>query len=262
MNWSRVAAIMVKNWYSFKRDFFRIFDIFWWPSFMLFIWGLLSVYLTQSAVGSPNFVTILLGGVILWNTFDHATRDVSRTFIEEVWDRNLANFFSTPLTITEYLLGILGIALAKIIVGALFMLLLARVFYAFDPLILSWFLVVALVSLMLTGWLISLVVQAIILRYGHTVEVFIWAVAILLQPFSCVFYPLSTLPGWAQRIALALPTTYIFENMRSMIFTGTVRMDQIALSFGLNLLYGVGAIIFFYRTFRVAKEKGLLVKYY
>mgnify|MGYP001582756398 CR=1 FL=1 len=228
---------------------------------MLFVWGLLSVYLTKTSVNSPNFVTILLGGVILWNTFDHATRDVSRTFIEEVWDRNLTNFFSTPLTITEYLVGILTIAIAKVIVAALFMLLLARTFYAFDPMILSWFLVVALASLTLTGWLISLVIQAIILRYGHTVEVFIWAVAILLQPFSCVFYPLSTLPGWAQRIALVLPTTYIFENMRSMIFTGTVRMDQIALSFGLNVLYGVAAIVFFYRTFRVAKEKGLLVKY-
>src|SRR3989344_6490225 len=129
MNRSRIIAIILKNWYSFRRDFFRIFDIFWWPSFMLFIWGLLSVYLTQNSVGGPNFVTILLGGVILWNTFDHATRDVSRTFIEEVWDRNLANFFSSPLTLTEYLVGILAIAIVKIIVGALFMLMLARLFF-------------------------------------------------------------------------------------------------------------------------------------
>lgn len=261
MNQSRIVAIIMKNWYSFRRDFFRIFDIFWWPSFMLFVWGLLSIYLTKSSVAGPNFVTILLGGVILWNTFDHATRDVSRTFMEEIWDRNLTNYFSTPLTITEYLVGILVIAIAKTVVAALFMLLLARTFYAFDPMILSWFLVVALVSLTLTGWLISLVIQAIILRYGHSVEVFVWAVAILLQPFSCVFYPLETLPGWAQKIAYLLPTTYIFENMRMMIFGGTVRVDQIVLSYGLNVVYGIGSIIFFYRTFRVAKEKGLLVKY-
>ncbi|OGG12435.1 hypothetical protein A2875_01765 [Candidatus Gottesmanbacteria bacterium RIFCSPHIGHO2_01_FULL_46_14] len=261
MNRSRIAAIVLKNWFSFRRDFFRIFDIFWWPTFMLFVWGLLSIYLTKTSVNSPNFVTILLGGVILWNTFDHATRDVSRTFVEEVWDKNLANFFSTPLTLTEYLVGILAIAIVKIIVGALFMLMLARLFYAFDPMALSWFLIVGFVSLVLTGWLISIVIQAIILRYGHTVEVFIWAVAILLQPFSCVFYPLETLPGWAQRIALVLPTTYIFENMRLMIFSGSVRVDQIVLSYALNLFYGVCAVVFFYRTFRVAKDKGLLVKY-
>ena len=213
MNTSRITAIILKNWFSFRRDFFRIFDIFWWPSFMLFVWGLFSVYLTQTSASGPNFVTILLGAVILWNTFDHATRDVSRTFIEEVWDRNLTNLFSTPLTLTEYLVGILTIATAKGIFGALFMFVLARTFYAFDPMILSWFLVVALASLTMTGWLISLVIQAIILRYGHTVEVFIWAVAILLQPFSCVFYPLATLPRWAQHIAYALPTTYIFENI-------------------------------------------------
>ena len=46
-----------------------------------------------------------------------------------------------------------------------------------------------------------------------------------------------------------------------MIFTGTIRADEIALSFGLNILYGAVAVWFFYRTFRVAKEKGLLVKY-
>lgn len=228
---------------------------------MLFVWGLLSVYLTKSSVNGPNFVTILLGGVIFWNTFDHATRDVSRTFIEEMWDRNLTNFFSTPLTITEYLIGILSIAIVKVIVGALFMLLLARVFYAFDPMMLGWYVVVGLSSLMLTGWLVSLFIQAVILRYGHTVEVFIWAVAILLQPFSCVFYPLSTLPGWAQNIAYALPTTYIFENMRNMIFTGAVDVGQVALSYLLNAVYGAIAIVIFYRTFRVAKDKGLLVKY-
>lgn len=261
MNTSRIAAIIVKNWYSFRRDFFRIFDIFWWPSFMLFIWGLLSVYLTKTSVDSPNFVTILLGGVILWNTFDHATRDVSRTFIEEVWDRNLTNFFSTPLTITEYLVGILSIAILKIIVGAIFMLILARVFYAFDPMQLGWFLPVGLISLMLTGWLVSLVIQAVILRYGHTVEVFIWAVAVLLQPFSCVFYPLATLPGWAKYVAYAIPTTYIFENMRNMIFTGSVDVGQVVLSYLLNVAYGTIAVVIFYRTFRVAKVKGLLVKY-
>lgn len=228
---------------------------------MLFIWGLLSVYLTKSSVNGPNFVTILLGGVIFWNTFDHATRDVSRTFIEEVWDRNLTNFFSTPLTLTEYLIGILLIAIAKIIVGALFMLILARMFYAFDPMQLGWYVVVALVSLMLTGWMVSLIIQAVILRYGHTVEVFIWAVAVLLQPFSCVFYPLATLPKWAQYIAYALPTTYIFENMRSMLMTQSVRVDQIVLSYGLNAIYGAVAIWFFYRTFTYAKVKGLLVKY-
>ena len=65
-----------------------------------------------------------------------------------------------------------------------------------------------------------------------------------------------------QKIARALPTTYMFENMRSMIFSGNVQYDQIVLSYGLNAFYGVLAVWFFYRTFRVAKEKGLLVKYY
>ncbi|OGG29543.1 hypothetical protein A2973_03885 [Candidatus Gottesmanbacteria bacterium RIFCSPLOWO2_01_FULL_49_10] len=262
MNWSRVGAIMLKHWFDFRRDFFRIFDIFWWPTFQLFIWGLFSLYLNSVTADRPNFVTILLGGVILWTFFDRATRDISRTFIEEIWNRNLPNIFSTPLTVTEYIVGVVGIAVVKLIMSAVFLFFLARVFYAFEPLKLGWYLVPATIGLTFAGWSLSFFIQAIILRYGHTVEVFIWAIAVLVEPFSCVFYPLSALPVWAQRIALFLPTTYIFENLRRMVFGQSIRVEDIAVSFGLNMVYGVLSIWFFYRTFRYAKKEGLLVKYY
>ena len=42
----------------------------------------------------------------------------------------------------------------------------------------------------------------------------------LLAPFSCIYYPLETLPVWMQWIAQYLSTTYVFEGMRALIIRG------------------------------------------
>lgn len=262
MNWHRVSAIILKSQYAFRRDVFRIFDIFWWPAFSLFVWGLFSSYIQQMSGGSINIVSILLGGVILWTFFDRASKDISLALIDELWNKNFVNLFSSPLSLSEYLAGVIIIAIGKLIISAAFMLFLAGVFYSFQITSVGWFFVPAAIGLTIMGWSMSLIVQGCIMRWGHTVEVFIWAVATLVQPFSCVFYPISALPGWAQTIAYFLPSTYLFENMRMAMAQGAIRTDQLVLSFGLNILYFGLSLLFFYRAFDYAKAHGLLIKNY
>lgn len=260
MNLTRIWAIILKFWFDTKRDMFRLFDVFWWPAFNLFVWGLLSTYLTKTSGESVNFVLLFLAGTIFWSFFDRASRDISRSMMEEIWNRNLPNIFSTPLTITEYVVGVLVIAMIKLIIGGIFLLVLATMFYGFHVTALGWFFLPAMVGLMLFGWSVSFIMQAMVLRYGHTIEVFIWAVTIFLQPFSCVFYPVTVLPGWAQTVARLLPPMYLFESMRAIISGLPVQTGDIMLSFGLNALYLVLSIAYFYRTFRHAKLHGLLTR--
>lgn len=263
MDSKRIIGVVHKQWLSNKRDVFRIFDVFWWPTFELFVWGLFSVYLERTAkIGQINIVTMLLGAVILWNFFDRSSRDISITFIDELWNRNFVNLFSSPLRVSEYLVGITFFAFIKLILSAAFMFLIAIIFYKFEFWQLNWFFVPAAIGLTILGWSVSLVVQGFILRFGHTVEVFIWAAAVLVQPFSCVYYPVSTLPQWAQAIARFLPSTYLFENMRSNLIRGSVNWTEIGWSFLLNLIYFIGALWFFHRSFDNAREKGLLTREY
>ena len=262
MNSTRIWAIMLKFWFDVKRDMFRLFDVFWWPAFDLFVWGLLSTYLTNMSGGSINFVLLFLSGMIFWSFFDRASRDISRSMMEESWNRNLPNIFSTPLTLTEYVVGVLAIATIKLVIGAVFLLVLATAFYGFHISALGWFFLPAMAGLMMFGWSVSFIIQAMVLRYGHTIEVFIWAVGIFLQPFSSVFYPVTVLPGWAQMVARALPPMYLFEAMRAIIAGAPVRVGDIIVSFGLNVLYLVLSIAYFYRTFQHAKINGLLTKPY
>lgn len=258
----RIGAVMEKSWYNMKRDIFRIFDVFYWPAFELFIWGFFSIFISKTSTGGMNIVTMLLGGIILWTVFDRASRDISIALIDELWNRNFVNLFSTPLTVGEYLVGAGIMAVLKLIVSILFMFFLANVLYGFKITAMGYYVIPASLGLMVFGWSLSMIVQGFILRFGHTVEVFIWAIAVMMQPLSCVFYPLSVLPVWAQRAALFFPSTYLFENMRRMIAGGGVNWQQLAISSVLNVVYFILSVWFFYGSFAHAKKIGSLSKSY
>jgi ABC-2 type transport system permease protein len=86
-----------------------------------------------------------------------------------------------------------------------------------------------------------------------------WSVLFGLTPFSAVFYPVSVLPVWVQPIALALPSAHVFEGMRAVLLTGTIRWDHIAWAFGLNALWLAGAVAVFAQQFRQARVRGALL---
>jgi len=59
-----------------------------------------------------------------------------------------------------------------------------------------------------------------------------------------------------------LPTTYFFENMRSVMMGNGVHWTQIALAYGLNIVYLSLSILFLARSFTHARQNGNLVKNY
>jgi ABC-2 type transport system permease protein len=262
MSWGRIKAMLIKHQYNFRRDIFRVFDIFWWPAFSLFIWGIFSVYLEKTSGSTVNFASLLIGAVILWSFYERASKDISIAFVDELWNKNFINLFSTPLSISEYLVSVVVMAFGKLMLSAVFMLILAGVFYAFNITSIGWFFVPASIGLTMFGWTMSLLVQSCIMRWGYTVEVFIWAVATLTQPFSCVYYPLSALPPWMQQISVWLPTTYLFENMRFAVMGKGINQNQVIISLVLNLFYFGVALVIYFRTFNLARKQGLIVKNY
>ena len=87
-----------------------------------------------------------------------------------------------------------------------------------------------------------------------------WTVVFTLSPISCVYYPVSTLPGWLQHAAWALPSTYVFEGVRAVLFTGVFRTDYLVIALGLDIFYiGLGAAVFF-TAFHNARRRGALLQ--
>ncbi len=260
MKFHRIKALLIRHLYLYKRSLPRLMDIFYWPIVDLLVWGFFSVYLEKQNLGGINAVSVLLGALIFWDFLNQSQKAISVAFLEDVWERNLLNIFVTPLRPSEFLaatviLGFVRILLISIVLG-----LLAFLFYSFNIFTFGFFLIPLIANLLLFGWALGLFTTGIILRYGTQAQILAFGFIFIIQPFSAVFYPVSALPGALQTVAKLLPTTYVFEGMRKIIAGGGLPLNDMLISFGLNLVYLALVIWFFYVMFRRAKERGLLLK--
>ena len=118
----------------------------------------------------------------------------------------------------------------------------------------------AVASLIATGWAIGFFIDGLIFRFGYKIQAFAWAFIFVIYPFSAVLYPVAILPGWAQKFAAILPTSYVFENMRSVLFTGIFDVRDIIISFLLNGIYIALSLYFLKKMFQNALANGRLIK--
>jgi ABC-2 type transport system permease protein len=124
------------------------------------------------------------------------------------------------------------------------------------------YVVILAFGLVLFGWIIGIFVISLIFRFGMRIQIFAWSMGWLVQPFSAVYYPLSSLPLWVKNISLLLPTTYIFESMRKALNSNIMDWRGLIISYTINISLLILAYIFFERSVKVAKRKGMLTKYH
>ncbi len=253
----RVYALMVRHALPMKRDFDLLSDMLYWPLMDTITWGIASSWLagSDSTVGSA--VLSILIALVIWNVIWRAQSEVSRNLIDEIWNNNLVNVFSTALTLREWMLSVLLQSFLKMFISAGFVSLVILGLYAVNVYQIGWWLVPFTVNATLTGWSVGFVAAALVIRYGQKVQTVVWTLPGALFPLSAVYFPVDQLPVGLRQISQLVPTTYIFESMRSLLFTGTLDLQMLWLSFGLNAIYIVLALWFFVRMFRKSKELNL-----
>ena len=256
----RILAIMLRHLYLYRRSLSRLMEIFYWPMLDLFLWGFITLFLERFDAEMPHFLAFFLGALILWDILYRSQQGISISFLEEVWSRNLLNLFVSPLRPGEFLIATMAVSIFKLFTASLLLMVMAWLLYSFNILVLGLALLPFVLNLMIFGWAIGVVTAAVILRFGQKAEMMAWGLAFLFQPVSAVFYPVSVLPEWLQTIAWWIPATPVFEGMRGVILTGEFPLAELIRAASLNALYLFAATCFFYYTFRVAKEKGLLLK--
>ncbi|HPD21487.1 MAG: ABC transporter permease [Desulfomonilia bacterium] len=261
MNLNRVSAIVLRQFYLIRGSFSRVVPLFAWVAIDIVLWGFITKYLNIVTASGLNFVPILLGAVLFWDFFIRVMQGVTMAFFEDVWSRNFLNFFATPLSIAEYLGGLVLSSIITSSIGLVVMLVLATLVFGLSFFIFGLAIFPFLLVLFLFGIALGIFASAMVLRLGPSAEWFVWPVPALLSPFAGVFYPLSTLPGWMQYVSYLLPPSYVFESMRSIISGGSASDEALLLSGGLAVLYILLAGLFFTRTFRHAVRTGLLARY-
>jgi len=236
-------------------------DVFFWPVMDLLVWGFLTVYMMRVNHGVPSLVTFLIAAIILWNVFYRAQQVVAVSFLDDLWSRNLINIFVAPIRTREYVGAafIMGLVQSTIVVVLLG--LLAVAFYKFNLLQLGLCFAALFGNLLLMGWAMGMLATGFILRWGPPAEALAWAVPILVQPISAVFYPVSVLPAWLQPVALCTPSAHVFEGMRQMLETGRIDPSHIWCAFLLNIVLMIACGAVFNWFLAGARRRGFLAKY-
>jgi len=256
-----VAGIVLRQLYLLRGSPVRLFPMVTWGAIDIVLWGFITRYLNTVSGSGVNFVPTLLGGVLLWDFCTRMMQGVSTAFLEDVWSRNFLNLFSSPLSISEYITGLVITSVMTSCVGLLTMLLLATGLFHLQFFSLGLPLAAFLMVLFVFGITLGIFGSGIVLRLGPASEWLLWPLPALLSPFAAVFYPLATLPQWMRAVAHALPPAYVFEGMRGLLngrpFPGALLLQGTAVA-AIELLL---AAYFYGRIYRQAVRTGLLARY-
>jgi ABC-2 type transport system permease protein len=241
VSWRRIRGAANRHWWTLRRSWPRIFDVFFWPTVEIIVWGLVTVYLVQQ-VGAQLSPAYFLGGMILWVVLYRAQEDLAVSVLEESWSDNAINLFGSPLKPAEYLAGAMLVGLVKTILSAAVMALLGWALYRYNLLAMGATLLPAIAALVLSGWSLGLVAIGLILRHGRRVDILAWSFAHLIQPLACAVYPVKVLPPALQLLAGFLPASHAFEAARAAS-GGEVATTELVLAFlGSLVTLGLAAI--------------------
>jgi ABC-2 type transport system permease protein len=256
-----IAAIALRQFYLMRSSPTRVLPMIAWVAVDIVLWGFISRYLNSVASTGVNFVASLLGAVLFWDFFTRVMQGVTMAFFEDVWSRNFINVFATPLLISEYLVGLICTGVITSLVGLVVMLILATWLFGLPFFSMGLLLLPFLLVLFLFGIGLGVLASAMVLRLGPASEWLVWPIPAMLSPFVGVFYPLSTLPAWMRGIGHALPPSYVFENMRSVVAGHGYSASGLLLGIGLALFDILLAAWLFTRVYRYAVRSGLLARY-
>ena len=256
---NRIFALLVRYKNISFGSFPRLLSIFYWPTVQILFWG----YFTNYFMSNENFgiwsvLNVILSAVVLWDVLFRGQLGLTMSFFEELWSRNLPNLFITPIKDIEIVISLVLISFIRTIIGLSPAVFFANYFFNFHLFEIGLYLIFLFFNLIIVGWSVGFLVSGLVLRYGHAFEELAWAIIFIILPFSCVYYPLESLPESVQGIAQVLPTAHIFESMRSILINGYADSGKIILILILNTIFIFLSIMFFLKMIKVARDRGLL----
>lgn len=257
MKFHRIYGIILRYMFYFRRSLDRLSDSFYWPTIDLVVWGITSTYFKTYAPESSQIVLIVVSGILLALIVWRAQYEITLNLLEDMWNKNLINIFVAPLKFSEWITSFLILGIFKAILSLSFAMVVAYILYKVEIFFYGFYLIPFILLLILTGWWVGFFVAGIILRFGTKVQTLGWSMVAILFPFSAIYYPVSILPEWAQKISLFVPASYVFEGSRQIINTGNLDINKLLISFGISIVYIILSLIFLKKSFQKVLERGL-----
>ena len=255
----RIGALMLRHIYLLRSSWTRLAELIYWPLVQMVMWGFLQTYLNGQTGFAARAGGTLIGAILLWDILIRGQLGLSVSFLEEMWSRNIANLFISPLRPGEFLIALMAMSLVRLIIGVVPVTLLAIWFFGFNLWSLGLGLGAFFANLLLSAWAVGTIVSGLILRNGMGAENLAWTLMFLIMPVTAVFYPVAVLPPFIQPLAWSLPPTYVFEGLRGILINHAFRGDLMVEAFTINVGLIIVACAVFLRLVDSARERGSLM---
>ena len=249
-----------RYWYLLSASWPRILDLVYWPTVQMLMWGFLQMYVAQNAGFFARAGGVFIGSVLLWDILFRGQLGFSISFLEEMYAKNLANLMMSPLRPIEFIASLMIMSVVRLSIGMIPVSLLAIAFFGFNLWGLGLALAAFFANLILTSWSVGIFVAGLLLRNGLGAESLAWTIMFLFLPLTCVYYPVAVLPHWLQYVAWALPPTYVFEGMRTLLIHHVFRADLMLQALGFNVILFTAASGAFLMLLHSARENGSLLQ--
>ena len=256
----RVGAMILRYWYLLTSSWPRLLEILYWPALQLLSWGFLQSYITQNSSLFVRAGGLLVGSVILWDILFRGQLGFSISFMEEMWARNMGNLMISPLRPIEFLAALMVMSVVRLAIGVIPATIMAIVFFGFNLYALGFALIAFFCNLIFTSWSVGIMVSGLVLRNGLGAETLAWTVMFVILPVTCVYYPVSALPGWLQHVAWLLPPTYVFEGMRALLNEHAFRADLMLQALAMNVVLLCASVAIFLMLLKSARISGALMQ--
>jgi len=201
----RIRAVVLRHTYEVWHNANHITYMVYWPVVNIAVWGFFTLYLRHGDRLQPGVISCLLGAVILWGLFNAFQRDMAVGFLEELWSRNLVSLFASPLSINEYVTGLIIVTFGKAMIGLIVESLIAWFFYHYDIFPMLPVLIPFILNLVLFALTMGIVITGLIFRYTTKFQAMAWSFAGILMPLSCVFLPVELVAGLSASDGLHTP---------------------------------------------------------
>ena len=256
MDYIVVKAFTLRNLSLTFKTIDRSLNLFYWPLLNIIVWGMTSVWV-QQASNLNNFLATFLTVLIFWQITLRSGIDIAKNLLDEIITKNLINIFITPIDEDEWILSVILSSVISSTILIAFSGLMAWLIYSINIFHIGvWFLPFILV-LMVSGWALGLFLCGLTIWLGRRGTDLIFTLGWLIAPFSAVYAPLNILPKIVQKVAIYLPMTYVFENIRFLLKSQSIVYSYLIFSILGSIFYFFISLLFFKFMFKRAKMKGL-----
>lgn len=257
----RVRAMVRRQAYVQKRAPQRWFDLAVWPTVDVVIWGSIGVFVDSQGGAARSGAAYMLSGVLLMHVIYQANVSMATGFMDETWSRNLLNLMVSPLREVELLASLIILSLARLAVGLSVVALAAWALYAFGVTSAGVGLVPVVAILSVVGWVVALLVIALMLRFGNGAEILTWGIMFVVIALSGAFYPVDALPGALQPLSNVLPSTHAFEAARLLLDGAPMPWDRLAAALAGLVVCVPLAFAFLLHMLRLFRTRGYVTRY-